>query len=168
MDSKSKQGAQQMKADKSTLKATAKRLAELERLTQALYEDKVLGTVPEAVFKNLMTKYEAERVEKQSLVQELKKRLADTAQVGNVFDKAFLGVVMGFLRVPHGKAAIHAFQQTAEQADFIILGWAGLVVSCGNLLTGVPSIHVDDWLMGILYLDPVLFRLVNLLFVLIG
>jgi Na+/phosphate symporter len=40
----------------------------------------VLGTVPEAVFKNLMTKYEAERMEKQSLVQELKKHLADTAQ----------------------------------------------------------------------------------------
>lgn len=80
MDSKAKQGAQQMKADKSTLKATEKRLAELERLTQALYEDKVLGTVPEAVFKNLMTKYEAERVEKLALVQELKKHLADTAQ----------------------------------------------------------------------------------------
>ncbi len=82
MDSKSKQGAQQMKADKSTLKATEKRLAELEKLTQALYEDKVLGTVPEAVFKNLLTKYDAERIEKQSLVQELKQRLADTAQDG--------------------------------------------------------------------------------------
>lgn len=80
MDSKAKQGAQQMKADKTTLKATEKRLAELERLTQALYEDKVLGSVPEAVFKNLMGKYEAERVEKLALVQELKKRLADTAQ----------------------------------------------------------------------------------------
>ncbi|MDI6619111.1 MAG: recombinase family protein [Clostridiales bacterium] len=57
-----------------------KPLAELERLTQALYEDKVLGTVPEAVFKSLIVKYEVERTEKQSLVQDLKKRLADTAQ----------------------------------------------------------------------------------------
>lgn len=40
----------------------------------------VPGTVPEAMFKNLLTKYEAERVEKQSLVQEPKKSLADTAQ----------------------------------------------------------------------------------------
>ena len=80
MDSKAKQGAQQMKADKTALKATEKRLAELERLTQALYEDKVLGGVPEAVFKSLISKYEAERVEKLALVQELKKRLADTAQ----------------------------------------------------------------------------------------
>lgn len=80
MDSKAKQGAQQMKADKATLKSMEKRLTELERLTQALYEDKVLGSVPEAVFKNLMGKYEAERVEKLALVQELKQRLADTAQ----------------------------------------------------------------------------------------
>lgn len=69
-----------MKTDKSTLKATEKRLAELERLTQALYEDKVLGTVSEAVFKSLIVKYEAERTEKQSLVQTLKQKLADTAQ----------------------------------------------------------------------------------------
>lgn len=40
----------------------------------------MLGTVPEAVFRNLMAKYEAERVEKQSLVQSLKQKLADTAQ----------------------------------------------------------------------------------------
>lgn len=58
MDSKAKQGAQQMKADKATLKAIEKRLAELERLTQTLYEDKVLGSVPEAVFKSLMARYE--------------------------------------------------------------------------------------------------------------
>lgn len=80
LEQKAKQSDRQLKADKSTLKATEKRLAELERLTQALYEDKVLGTVPEAVFKNLMVKYEAERVEKQMLVQSLKQKIADTAQ----------------------------------------------------------------------------------------
>ncbi|MFV0241054.1 MAG: recombinase family protein [Lacrimispora sphenoides] len=79
-EQKAKQSDRQLKADKSTLKATEKRLAELETLTQALYEDKVLGTVPEAVFKNLMVKYEAERVEKQMLVQSLKQKIADTAQ----------------------------------------------------------------------------------------
>ena len=80
IDSKEKQGAQQMKADKSNLKTIEKRLIELEKLTQSLYEDKVLGSIPEAVFKNLIGKYEDERVEKLALVQELKKRLADTAQ----------------------------------------------------------------------------------------
>lgn len=80
LESKSRQGDRQQKADKSTLKATEKRLGELERLTQALYEDKVLGSVPEAVFKSLMAKYEAERVEKQELVQALKQRLTDTAK----------------------------------------------------------------------------------------
>ncbi len=80
LEQKASQSDRQLKADKSTLKATEKRLAELEKLTQALYEDKVLGTVPEAVFKNLLTKYEAERVEKQSLVQSLKQKIANTAQ----------------------------------------------------------------------------------------
>jgi DNA invertase Pin-like site-specific DNA recombinase len=80
LEQKAKQSDRQLKADKSTLKATEKRLAELEKLTQALYEDKVLGTVPEAVFKNLMVKYEAERVEKQMLVQSLKQKIANTAQ----------------------------------------------------------------------------------------
>ncbi len=80
LEQKAKQSDRQLKADKSTLKATEKRLGELEQLTQALYEDKVLGTIPEAVFKNLLGKYEAERVEKQSLVQSLKQKLADTAQ----------------------------------------------------------------------------------------
>ena len=80
LEQKAKQSDRQLKADKSTLKATEKRLAELEKLTQSLYEDKVLGTVPEAVFKNLMVRYEAERVEKQSLVQSLKQKIADTAQ----------------------------------------------------------------------------------------
>lgn len=47
---------------------------------QALYEDKVLGSVPEAVFKNLKVTYEAERTEKLALVYEMKQRLAGTAQ----------------------------------------------------------------------------------------
>lgn len=80
LEQKAQQSDRQLKADKTTLKAAEKRLGELERLTQALYEDKVLGTVPEAVFKNLLGKYEAERVEKQSLVQAMKQKLADTAQ----------------------------------------------------------------------------------------
>ena len=80
LEQKAKRSDRQLKADKSIRKATEKRLAELEKLTQALYEDKVLGTVPEAVFKNLMVKYEAERVEKQMLVQSLKQKIADTAQ----------------------------------------------------------------------------------------
>jgi len=54
--------------------------AEMERLTQSLYEEKVLGSVPEAVFKSLMAKYEAEREEKTALIQELSVKLSQTAK----------------------------------------------------------------------------------------
>lgn len=68
----------QQRADKTALKAAQKRLAELEKLTQSLYEDKVLSSVPEAVFKSLMAKYEMEREEKTALLQELSVKLSQT------------------------------------------------------------------------------------------
>ncbi len=74
------QNAAKQKADKTLLQATKKRIAELERLTQALYEDKVLGTVPDNVFKSLMTRYEAERQEKEIAAKELTEKLSQTAQ----------------------------------------------------------------------------------------
>ena len=74
------QNAAKQKADKTLLKATKKRIAELERLTQALYEDKVLGTVPDNVFKSLMARYEAEREEKEFTAKELTEKLSQTAQ----------------------------------------------------------------------------------------
>ena len=80
LESRSRQSDRQQKADRSTLKAAEKRLGELEKLTQALYEDKVLGSVPETVFRSLMTKYEAERAEKQALAQALKRRLSDAVK----------------------------------------------------------------------------------------
>ena len=45
-------------------KTIEKRLAELSRLTQAIYEDKVMGRIPEAVCVQLMNRYEAERADK--------------------------------------------------------------------------------------------------------
>ncbi len=74
------QNTVKQKADKTLLKATKKRIAELERLTQALYEDKVLGTVPDNVFKSLITRYEAEREEKEITAKELTEKLSQTAQ----------------------------------------------------------------------------------------
>lgn len=34
--------------------------------------------------------------------------------IGNVLDLATLGVVVGFLRVPHFEATVHATEQTAK------------------------------------------------------
>ena len=56
--------AEQIKRARTTLTAVEKRLAELGKLTQAIYEDKVMGRIPEAVCVQLMNQYEAERTEK--------------------------------------------------------------------------------------------------------
>ena len=56
--------AEQMKQTRLTLTAIEKRLTELGRLTQAIYEDKVMGRIPESVCVQLMNQYEAERTEK--------------------------------------------------------------------------------------------------------
>lgn len=56
--------AEQMKQTKLLLAAIEKRLAELRKLAQAIYEDKVLGRMPETVCAQLMTQYEAERADK--------------------------------------------------------------------------------------------------------
>ena len=56
--------AGEIKRAQATLTAVEKRLAELSRLTQSIYEDKVMGRIPEAVCVQLMNQYEAERAEK--------------------------------------------------------------------------------------------------------
>ena len=56
--------AEQVKRVRVTLAAVEKRLAELSKLTQAIYEDKVMGRIPEAVCVQLMNQYEAERTDK--------------------------------------------------------------------------------------------------------
>ena len=56
--------AGEIKRAQATLTVVEKRLAELSRLTQAIYEDKVMGRIPEAVCVQLMNQYEAERAEK--------------------------------------------------------------------------------------------------------
>lgn len=56
--------AEQVKRARVTLTAIEKRLAELSKLTQAIYEDKVMGRIPETVCVQLMNQYEAERTDK--------------------------------------------------------------------------------------------------------
>ncbi len=56
--------AGEIKRAQTTLTALEKRLAELSKLTQAIYEDKVMGRIPEAVCVQLMNQYEIERAEK--------------------------------------------------------------------------------------------------------
>jgi hypothetical protein len=68
------------KACDSDLKHCRKRLTMLGKLIDSLYEDRVTGAVPESVFKNLILKYEQERVEREETVKTLEKRVADIQQ----------------------------------------------------------------------------------------
>ncbi len=61
---------------KTELTAIDKRLAELEKLIQAAYEDKVMGRIPEGVCINLLNKYEIEHTEKLEHKKELSMKLA--------------------------------------------------------------------------------------------
>lgn len=75
--------SQETAAIKKTAKALTKRLAELEKLIAATYEDKVKGTIPEAVCVELLNKYQAERTEKADQLRNLEQQLEDTHAVEN-------------------------------------------------------------------------------------
>ncbi|MCL2169598.1 MAG: recombinase family protein [Defluviitaleaceae bacterium] len=61
----------------SELKTHNKRLAMLDKLIEKLYEDRLTGAIPETVFKNLIQKYEQERIERGQTVKTLKTRIAN-------------------------------------------------------------------------------------------
>ena len=68
---KNSANTEQLRSLQATLTATEKRLTELEKLVQSVYEDKVKGTIPESFCVQLMQKYENERVEKLALKADL-------------------------------------------------------------------------------------------------
>lgn len=64
LEQKNAASMEQTKTLKATLSGLDKRLAELEKLVVATYEDKVKQAIPEAVCIQLMNRYEAERRDK--------------------------------------------------------------------------------------------------------
>lgn len=60
--------------------AHKKQLEKLDLLIESLYEDRVTGVVPETVFKNLIQKYERERVDRLKTVETLEKRISSIKQ----------------------------------------------------------------------------------------
>lgn len=64
----------------SELKSHQSRLTMLDRLIEKLYEDRLTGTVPETVFKNLIQKYEQERIDRQQSAQNLETRILSIKQ----------------------------------------------------------------------------------------
>jgi len=74
-------------AGKKTLEADFKvnkqRLGTLEKVIEKLYEDRVAGVIPETVFKNLIEKYEVERIERQKAHKDLELRIAQLSTESN-------------------------------------------------------------------------------------
>lgn len=77
------QSAQEDAAVRKTVKAIQKRLAELEKLVQNIYEDKVKGAIPESVCVELMNKYQTERVEKAEHLRQLERQMEESQTVRN-------------------------------------------------------------------------------------
>jgi DNA invertase Pin-like site-specific DNA recombinase len=67
---------EQTAGDRKKLNDGKYRLAELEKLIQSVYEDKVLGNIPESVCINLLTKYETEQKKLTETVSEISERLS--------------------------------------------------------------------------------------------
>jgi len=67
-------------AYQSELAAHEKQIAKLDLLIESLYEDRVSGLVPEAMFKRQIGKYEQNRVERLQAVETLTKRIAAIKQ----------------------------------------------------------------------------------------
>lgn len=77
---KEKQNAHQTELERKRLHEGRYRLAELEKLIPSIYEDKVLGKIPEDVCVNLLEKYQAEQKELSEEVSELEAKLSAVKQ----------------------------------------------------------------------------------------
>ena len=73
---KEKQNAHQTEAEQKRLREGKTRLAELETLIPSIYEDKVLGKIPEAVCVNLLEKYQTEQRALSAEVKALEEKLS--------------------------------------------------------------------------------------------
>ena len=73
---KEQMSAAQYKSDSKALMQKTKRYEELERLTQSVYEDKVVGKIPEEVCLKLLAKYTEEQYAIKSEIDELEHKLS--------------------------------------------------------------------------------------------
>lgn len=80
LSKKEQQTSRQSKADIKKLNDSKHRLAELENLMQSVYEDKVMGKIPEHICVSFLEKYEAEQQELRAVIADLKERLSAEKQ----------------------------------------------------------------------------------------
>ena len=77
---KEQYNSEQYETDINHLNAANKRLAELEKLIPSIYEDKVIGKIPEDVCVKLLEKYQAEQKALADEVEQINKKLSTAKQ----------------------------------------------------------------------------------------
>lgn len=80
LSKKEQQTSRQSKAYIKKLNDSKHRLAELENLMQSVYEDKVMGKIPEHICVSFLEKYEAEQQELRAVIADLEERLSAEKQ----------------------------------------------------------------------------------------
>lgn len=80
LSKKEQQTSRQSKADIKKMNDSKHRLAELENLMQSVYEDKVMGKIPEHICVSFLEKYEAEQQELRAVIADLEERLSAEKQ----------------------------------------------------------------------------------------
>lgn len=80
LSKKEQQTSRQSKADIKKLNDSKHRLAELENMMQSVYEDKVMGKIPEHICVSFLEKYEAEQQELRAVIADLEERLSAEKQ----------------------------------------------------------------------------------------
>lgn len=80
MAQKEQYNSEQFESDTKRINAANKRLAELEKLIPSIYEDKVIGKIPEDVCIGLLEKYQTEQRTLAEEVEQIKTKLAAAKQ----------------------------------------------------------------------------------------
>ena len=68
----------------------------------------------------------------------------------------------------HCESAVHTDQESPEQGDFVMIPAAGMTVHPVDFLRQLPGIRINDGFVGVLHLDPLILRFINLLVILVG
>lgn len=87
------------KADQKRLNQSKRRMNELDKLISSVYEDKVLGKIPEDVCVGLLKKYQDEKVTLKATVTEIERKLSEAGKDAANVDE-FIKRLKAYMDVP--------------------------------------------------------------------
>lgn len=124
------------KSDSKALTQKTKRFNELERLTQSVYEDKVLGKIPEDICLKLLAKYTEEQTELKAEITELENALSVVSKNEADVDE-FIRRLKRYTDVPELTREL-----CLELIEYITIG------ASPDDKTGAREIHIHYKLLG--------------------